>query len=65
MDYAGITKVAEAMISVLGSSAIVEARRKAAEALDTGDLDGFRAWHAIMKIARSILGKGSQGEMQL
>ena len=60
MDHASITKVAEAMISILGSSAIVEARRKAAEALDSGDLDAFRAWHSIMRAARSNLGKANR-----
>jgi hypothetical protein len=56
MDHASLTKVAEAMISVLGSSAIVEARQKAAEALDRGDLAAFRAWHSIMRAARSAIG---------
>jgi len=45
LDHASITKVAEAMISVLGSSAVIEARQKAVKALDEGDLRAFRAWH--------------------
>jgi hypothetical protein len=60
MDHASIAKVAEAMISVLGSSATIEARRKATEALDRGDLGAFRAWHSIMRAARSAIGRDSQ-----
>ena len=56
MDHASIAKVAEAMISVLGSSAVVEARQKAIEAVDRGDLGAFRAWHSIMQAARSAIG---------
>ena len=56
MDHASITKVAEAMVAVLGSSAATEARKKAAEALDAGDEGAFRVWHLIMKAARSIAG---------
>jgi hypothetical protein len=55
MDHASIAKVAEAMISVLGSSAVAEARQKAAEALDQGDLGAFHAWQSIMRAARSAL----------
>ena len=55
MDHSGIMKVAEAMISVLGSSAALEARRKASEALDQGDMGAFRAWHQIFRVARTIL----------
>jgi hypothetical protein len=58
MDHASITKVAEAMVAVLGSSAPTEARKKAAEALDAGDEGAFRAWHLIMKAARLIAGDG-------
>ena len=60
MDQASITKVAEAMISVLGSSAILEARHQAAEALDRGDLGAFRAWHSILRAARDVLGSRSR-----
>lgn len=55
MDQASIAKVAEAMISVLGASAVVEARRKAAEALDQGDQGAFRAWYLILDAARQRL----------
>jgi hypothetical protein len=55
MDHASITKVAEAMISFLGSSAAIEARTKAREALDRGDLGAFKAWHMIMRGVRSAL----------
>ena len=60
MDHASITKVAEAMISVLGSSAVLEARQKAVEALDRGDLGAFRAWHSILKAARDTLSSRSR-----
>lgn len=54
MDHTSIHRVAEAMVAFLGSSAATEARRKCAEALDEGDVAAFRAWHLIMKAARSI-----------
>jgi hypothetical protein len=48
-------KVAEAMISVQGDLAPVEARRKAAEALEQGDIAGFRAWCLVLRATRLAL----------
>ena len=61
MDHASIAKVAEAMIAFLGSSAVAEARKKAAEALDRGDLGDFQAWHAILWAVRGRLNRPSPG----
>jgi hypothetical protein len=57
MDHASITRVAEAMISFLGSSAMIEARTRACEALDRGDMAAFKAWRSIMQSVRSTLPK--------
>jgi hypothetical protein len=55
LGNSGGVRVAQRMISQFGSSAVLEARRRAAEALDRGDLSGFRGWHAILKAVRTIL----------
>ena len=55
MDHGSLQRVAEAMVSVLGSSAFLEARSKAIEALDRGDMGAFKAWHRIMGAVRAAL----------
>lgn len=53
MDYDGICKVAQAMISVFQATTTIEIRNRAAEALDSGDETAFRAWCAILDAVRS------------
>ena len=57
MDPASISKVADAMVAFLGSSAVIEARKKAGEALDVGDVNAFRAWHTVLKTVRATVAR--------
>jgi hypothetical protein len=54
MDHSAIIKVAEAMISVFQATAMLEVRKRAAEALDSGDEGAFKAWCAIQKAIRFL-----------
>jgi hypothetical protein len=55
IDPRGVSQVAEAMISVRGGDAKIEAHCEAVEALSHEDLSGFRGWHRIYKAIRSSL----------
>lgn len=49
-----ICKVARAMISVFQSTTTLEIRKRALEAINSGDEAAYRAWCAILESARSL-----------
>jgi hypothetical protein len=54
MDHQSIVKVAEIMISVFQANTMLEVRKRAAEALDSGDEPAFRGWCAIQDAVRFL-----------
>jgi hypothetical protein len=54
-DSRAIDLVARTMVSLYGSQAVAELRRRAAAALDAGDMDSYAGWQAILHAAKTGL----------